>query len=63
MARANLGIKNMNRDIQELEPEAERLLKSGLEINLSPALYSIAISLKRIADALTNKDYIKKFGK
>lgn len=37
---------------QDLEFEANKLLSSGNEINFSPALYSIAISLKRIADVI-----------
>ena len=40
-----------------LEPEADELLKAGFNtantIHQNPALYSIAISLKRIADILT----------
>jgi len=43
---------------QELEPEAEELLRAGKKVTDSmselPALYSIAISLKRIADAMTH---------
>lgn len=41
---------------QNLEPEGESLLRSGSknanELSLVPALYSISISLKRIADKL-----------
>jgi len=41
---------------QNLEPEAENLLKAGKtnteHLGYLPALYSIAISLKRIADDL-----------
>lgn len=39
----------------ELEKDAEDLLKSGKmanEVSINPALYSIAISLKRIADTI-----------
>ena len=43
---------------QELEPEAEALLRAGKKVTDSmselPALYSIAISLKRIADVMTH---------
>ena len=43
---------------QELEPAAEELLKAGKSVAdnmaFSPPLYSIAISLKRIADAMTH---------
>lgn len=41
---------------QELEPEADALLRAGKKVQDSlsdiPALYSIAISMKRIADGL-----------
>lgn len=44
--------------MSELEKEADELLRAGKavcdEISQIPALYSIAISLKRIADALTD---------
>lgn len=43
---------------QDLEPEAEEILKAGKivadSMSAIPALYSIAISLKRIADAMTH---------
>ena len=56
--------------MNELEPEAEDLLKSGKKLcdQMSdiPPLYSIAISLKRIADALIfvphmNTDELEEF--
>lgn len=57
----------MIKDDQNLEPEAENVLRSGKKnadfLSIVPPLYSIAISLKRIADALTDKDHMRNFGK
>lgn len=46
---------------QNLEPAAEELLRAGKsadDLSANPPLYSIAISLKRIADSLENNPSI-----
>lgn len=53
----NTNVRNFKMNDQNLEPEGENLLRTGKNnadtLSVIPALYSIAISLKRIADVIT----------